>query len=170
MKKAYLAVLMVGFLTAAAAVPVYAGHGGGCPGGQCSKGGRGDWGGDKKLDKVFFYKAHKFLALKDKIGLSEEQVKAITDLKLEMKKSYIREKAELKILEMEIASKLHDTKVDVEAIKPLIEKKYEAKKAMTLTFLEAYAKLKGTLTDKQRDTLKAMKAQQGNMAFGGGGA
>lgn len=153
MKTKILPVMLVTLLLLGTVLPsAYANHGKGH--------GRGSWGGgDQGLEGKFFHKAHVLLKLQDEIGLTEDQAKAIRDLKMEMKKNHIRQKAEIKILKMDIHSALKADAVDAKQVELLIEKKYEAKTAMAKSFLDAYLKLKGTLNDKQREALKTVKKQ-----------
>ena len=108
------------------------------------------WG----LESIFFYKAHFMLENQAELGLSEEQVKLIQDLKQNVKKLLIKQQADIDILAIDIKAKLHDDPVDVAAINALIDQKYEIKKAKTKSLVDAIAKLKGTLTDQQREALK----------------
>jgi hypothetical protein len=155
MKTKLMSGILVLMLVAGAALPVYANHGGGCSYGRGGYG-HGKGGG---LEGKFFHKAHLFLMLQEELGLSDDQAQSIKDLKLEMKKNYVRQKAEIKVLKLDIHSKLKADKVDAGEVQKLIDQKYAAKAAMAKSFVDAYLKLKGTLNDKQLETLKTLKKQ-----------
>ena len=101
------------------------------------------------LDKMFFMKAHFIQENHEALGLSEDKVEAIKNLKLETKKMLIKQGAEIEIAELELMAKLHDYPVDVDAANKLIDQKYELKKAKAKNLVEAIAKLKGNLTKDQ---------------------
>ena len=108
----------------------------------------------EKLEDKVVSKAHKLLENKEKLGLSDGQVKKITALKLKAKKELIRQNAEIEVLGLDIKAKMYDESVDLAAINTLIDKKYEVKKAKTKSLMAAYVELKSILTEKQKDMLK----------------
>ncbi len=98
----------------------------GCPkdGGECSHSSYGKEKGDDyecPITAKFFKKAHFILENKDEIGLSEDQVKAIKALKMDVKKNYIRGMAEMQVGFMEIESKMSEDKIDVEGINAMLD-------------------------------------------------
>lgn len=111
------------------------------------------------LEKVFFHKAFFLLKVQDKLGLTETQVQAIRSLKLETAKSMIHQKADLKALALDIRAQLHSDKVDAASISTLIDQKYEIKKAMEKTAVEAYVKLQGILTATQQAEVKKLRKE-----------
>jgi hypothetical protein len=108
------------------------------------------------LDEKFFFKAHFILKHQLELGLSDDQVKSIVALKMEAKKYLIKQDAEIEVLKIDIMGKLGEEKLDKEAIGQLIDKKFELKKAKAKYFLDAYATLKGTLTEDQKKAGKAI--------------
>lgn len=158
-------------LTLTVASPAYArhGHGSGYSGysgysGNCPfQSGKSD-----SIDWKFFKKAHKFLDKQEALGLSEDQVQSIHNLKMEVKKNLIRRQAEIDVLDLEIESKLRDNPIDVASIQKLVDQKYEAKKAFSKSVVEAYAKLKSTLTEEQRQTFKNLKKDGDKKGYHGG--
>ena len=103
------------------------------------------WG----LDEMLFHKAHFILTNQQEIGLSEDQVKTIKSLKLETKKSLLRQNVEIEVLALDIKAKLWEHPLDQESINKLIDQKYELKKAKAKSLVDAYAKLRATLTEEQ---------------------
>ncbi|NQU94853.1 MAG: Spy/CpxP family protein refolding chaperone [Candidatus Omnitrophica bacterium] len=110
--------------------------------------------GKKGLKEKFSCKAHMILVNKEELGLSDNQVKKIKDLKLKTKKDVIRKKAEIDILALDIKMAMYGDTIDTDAVNKLIDKKYEIKKEKTKSLVAAYATLKDTLTDDQKAKLK----------------
>ena len=108
----------------------------------------------KGLDDKFEYKASLFLGKKEELGLSDEQVEAIKELKLKVSKDLIMKEAEIEVIGLDIKTAVHKDSVDLEAINGLIDKKYEIKKAKAKLLVKSYAELKGILTKAQKDKLK----------------
>lgn len=124
----------------------FAEHGwkGGC---QCEKE-KGD------LESQFSDKAHFLMKNEEELGLSEDQIKKIHDLKMNTKKDMIRRDAEIDILALDIKSALHDDTIDTQAVNALVDKKYDLKKEKTKALVAAYAALKDVLTKEQKDKMK----------------
>jgi hypothetical protein len=125
---------------------------------QCYyKGKSGKHGGD--LESKFYKKAYLVYSNQDELGLSDEQAKKIKSLKMETKKDLIRKKAEIEILGLDIKSMLWEDVVNAEEINKLIDKKYELKKEKAKALVAAYATLKISLSEAQRDKLKELCKQ-----------
>ncbi len=105
------------------------------------------------LDEMFFMKAHFIQENHEALGLSDDKVEAIKNLKLETKKMLIKQNAEIDIASLDIMAKLHDYPVDVDAADKLVDRKYELKKTETKNLVEAIAKLKSNLTKDQYDKM-----------------
>ena len=140
-----------------AGVTVYAHEQEGCKWGAGKE--HGFAGREYGLEKVFFHKAFFLLKEKDKLGLSEDQVQAISTLQLETAKSVIHQEADLKALGLDIRAQLHSDKADLDSLSKLIDQKYEIKKTMEKAVAEAYLKLKGILTPAQQTELKKLKEE-----------
>lgn len=110
--------------------------------------------GHRDLEGKFFHKAHFVLSNGDELALSEEQEEAIRELKIELKKKLIRQEAEIDIAAVDIRAELMEDTVDLESVKPLVDKKYALKKEKAYSLVEAYAELKDTLNEEQKQTLK----------------
>ena len=123
---------------------------------DCSKADCGDEQYACPIVAKFFKKAKFFLKNKTEIGLNEEQIKTIKGLKTEVKKTYIRQMAEMQIFELDLDSKLSEPKVDVEGINAMIDQGMLGMSQGTKSTVEAYAKLKGVLSDDQMSKAKAI--------------
>jgi Spy/CpxP family protein refolding chaperone len=104
----------------------------------------------------FMMKAHFLLENKGDIGLTDDQVKTIKDLQLQMEKDSIRQGADMKTFMLDLDSKLAEDKVNVEGTSALIDKSSAAAIASAKSNLDAYAKLKGLLTPDQVTKMKAL--------------
>lgn len=111
---------------------------------------------EKGLDEKIFYKAHFLMKNQEELGLSDEQVEKIKDLKVDVKKDLIKKDAEIEILAVDIKAKLYEDKIDVKAINKLVDQKYEIKKEKAKTLVEKYAALKGMLSEEQMGKLKGL--------------
>lgn len=114
----------------------------------------------------FFRKAGFLMREKESIGLSEDQILAVRNLKLEAVKSLIRNKADIKIIDLDIHSQLRQDRPDVVSIQKLIDSKYEAKKAFDKSMVDALVKLQAVPNDKQKEALKNLKKEHMKKAFG----
>lgn len=104
----------------------------------------------------FMMKAHFLLEQKNEIGLTEDQVKTIKDLKLQMEKDSLRQSADMKTFMLDLHSKLGEDKVDVEGTNSLIDKSFSSASIAAKSNLEAYAKLKGLLNVDQIAKMKQL--------------
>ncbi|MDD5019534.1 MAG: hypothetical protein PHH75_06810 [Candidatus Omnitrophica bacterium] len=118
----------------------------------------------KKADAMgaedkFHMKAFYLLANADEIGLTDDQVKTIEDLKLKVKKNLIMKDAEINTLGLDIAAALKEDEVDMKRVNALVDKKYDLKKQRTKDAIQGYIDLRGILTNEQREKLKETWSQ-----------
>ena len=104
----------------------------------------------------FMMKAHFLLENKSEIGLTDDQVKAIKELKLKAEKDSIMQAADMKTFMLDLQSKLSEDKVDVEGTNALIDKGFSSASVAAKSNLTAYAKLKSLLTPDQVTKMKAL--------------
>lgn len=110
----------------------------------------------KSLDDKILYKAHFYLENKEKLGLTDEQITAIKDLKLKVKKSLVMMEAEIEVAALDTKAALYKDSINLESVNTLIDNKYELKKAKAKSLVAAYAELKSILTEKQKAKLKEL--------------
>lgn len=101
-----------------------------------------------------FYKADLILRNQEELGLSDEQINRIKDLKLKTRKDLIKSEAEIKIITLDINAKMTQETIDIAAINKLIDEKYELEKTKAKSLVKAYAELKNILTEEQKGKLK----------------
>ncbi len=94
-------------------------------------------------------KAHFFLANKEALGLSEQQVERIKAIKLQTQKSVIKQQADMSLFMLDLDAKLDQPKVDVEGIGAMMEQGMAAMGQSGRASVQAYADLKSILTDDQ---------------------
>ena len=107
----------------------------------------------------FMKKARFLLENKADIGLTDDQVKTIKELKLQMEKDSIRQSADMKTFMLDLKSKLAEDKVDVEGTNTLIDQNFAAASAAAKSNLATYAKLKSLLNSDQITKMKALHEQ-----------
>lgn len=107
------------------------------------------------MDK-FMMKAHFLLENKSEIGLTDDQVKAIKALKLQMEKDGIRQGADKKTFQLDLMAKLSEDKVDVEGASALIDQNFTTAAAAAKSNVANYAKLKEILSPAQMTNMKAL--------------
>ncbi|MFQ5952192.1 MAG: Spy/CpxP family protein refolding chaperone [Candidatus Omnitrophota bacterium] len=112
------------------------------------------------LKEKFFYKAHFILNNEDELGLSEKQVDLIRDLKVKTKKDLINKQAQIDLLGVDIKTMMWEDPMDLDTINGLIERKFAIKEEKTKNLVNAYAKLKGILSEEQKTKLKKLWLQK----------
>lgn len=120
--------------------PAYANHGG-----QHS-------GGD--LEGKFFKKLYLIEKNQAEIGIADDKLQALKNLSVETKKVLIKYDADIEVVGLDLNQKLYENPIDVAATNKLVDQKYELKKAKTKSLVEAFAKLKSTLSKEQLTKLK----------------
>lgn len=120
------------------------------------------------MSDMFIMKAKMIYKNQEVIGVSEDQMKQIKSLKMELKKDSIRKTAEIKILKIDIRSLMHKDQIDVAAVNKLVDQKYEIKKAKTKKAVGAFAKLKKIITKEQMAKLKKLMKDK-RKSHGSGG-
>lgn len=114
-------------------------------------------GGHKhSLEHKFNMKVKFILLHQDELNMSDEQVEVIKKIKMDLKKSMIRQKAEIEGIMVDFYSALHQDPIDIEAINALIDQKYEVKKIKMRGIVEAITNIKGNMSSEQRAQFKDM--------------
>ena len=93
---------------------------------------------------------------KEGIGLSDDQVKTIKALKLEVEKTSVRQGADMQIFMLDVMAKLHEEPIDVDGTNALIDSGSTGMSSSVKSVVAAYAKLKGVLTAEQVVKAKAI--------------
>jgi Spy/CpxP family protein refolding chaperone len=130
--------------------------------GTCSvKGGQGHMGrgccqGQCPVAGKVLKKAHMALEHRADLGLTDDQVKTISDLKLKVEKDGVAQNAEKETFMLDLSAKLKEDTVDVAGIDALIDKNFASMSTAIKSNVDAYAKLKSVLTPEQQKKLKEL--------------
>ena len=101
-------------------------------------------------------KAMLILKNKEELGLSDEQVKQIKDLKYSSKKDLIKKKADIEVAALDIQQAMCADEADLGATNALIDKKYDLKKAKAKAIVAGCFAIKDILTKDQQEKLKSL--------------
>lgn len=128
-----------------------------CGMGKCNlMGGHGKMSEGKEIDEIFFHKAVSVLENASELGLSTEQVETVKALKYSVKKSLIKQNADIETIAVDIKEALGKDTIDANAVNKLIDQKYALKANKAKEAAGAYVKLKQTLTADQLKKLKEL--------------
>ena len=130
-------------------------------GAGCTDKGHGQMAGDDEdyqcpVTAKFFKKAHFFLGKQDELGLSNEQVETIKALKMDVKKIYIQQMADMQVWMLEIEAKMSAEKINVDELNGLIDKGTASMTDSVKKVVAAYAKLKAVLSADQAAKAKTL--------------
>ncbi len=115
-----------------------------------------DKGREGNLSCKVFKKAHFLKENQAEIGLSDEQVDQIIDIKFALKKDLVMKKAEIEVVKLDIKRSVYERTVDVEAVNDLIDQKYAIKSEKSKATVQALADIKNILTDDQYEAMKSI--------------
>ncbi|MBU4304948.1 MAG: Spy/CpxP family protein refolding chaperone [Candidatus Omnitrophica bacterium] len=103
----------------------------------------------------------RILMCEDILNLTAEQKDALKDLQYKMKREKISRKADIDLVALDIMNAMQKEVIDTKAINKLIDRKYDYKKEIMKSKVEAYAKIQGILTPEQKAVLNDMKGKCG---------
>ena len=106
------------------------------------------------LSQKVMYKAHFILKNATELGLSDQQVKTVKQIKISAKKTKIQKQAQIDLLKVDLHVELHNDTVNLDKVNSLIDSKYEVKKGLAKDMAASIAQLKGTLTAEQLGKMK----------------
>lgn len=118
------------------------------------------------LKSKILQKSQFILTNKDSLGLSDDQVSKIKDIKMKVKKDTIMQDAQIGVIKVDIKAKMWEDPLDLKALDKLIDQKYDAKKAKAKGLVSSYGALKNVLTDEQKSKMKDLWETEGKMTKG----
>jgi len=123
---------------------------------------------EKKADHegMFLHKASFILKNAAELGLSDDQVEKIKAAEYSLKKSVIKEDADIESLALDIKEALRKDVVDLNAVNSLVDQKYAIKAQKTKEDIAAYANLKALLTKDQHKKMKEIWGSKGKEKMG----
>lgn len=164
MKKSFKQILLLALISMVFLTPVaIAGHSGKqCPvkghggysGGDCTK--KCDKGGECPIVGKTLCLAHGALEYQKELALSDDQIKAIKALKLEVKKQKIQQTAQMQIGMLEMHAMLKADTLDVEGLKAMIDQGMAAMTTNAKASVDQYAQMKSILKQDQIAKLKEL--------------
>ena len=105
-------------------------------------------------------KAEFYLDNAEAIGLSDAQVQQIKGIKREAQKDYVRQKAEMQVLFLDVDAKLAETPVDVTTLNVMADSASAGMAKAMKGVVEQFAALKTVLTEEQVKQAKAVWKQK----------
>ena len=98
-----------------------------------------------------------FLDLKEKLGLTDEQIDKLKAIKLEHEKAAIKARAELKIKELELRELMQATEPDELAIKAKVKEIEDLRTRLMMNRINGRLEAQRVLTEKQLKQLKELR-------------
>lgn len=126
----------------------------------------GKYGGKKgapDLDEKFYMMSGMIVKNASELGMSEEQKDAVMEKKYALKKDLVRRNAEIELVCIDLSRELWKESVDADVVNALVDKKYQLKADKTKAVVNAYAGLKNSLTEEQKETMKSLCEMKGSM-------
>jgi len=91
------------------------------------------------------------------LGLSQEQVTKLKALMTDYRKTRIRDKAEVKLAEVDVRTLAHDPKAEMSAIESAVHKSEAAQAKLRLDGIRAVREASATLTPEQREKWRSTR-------------
>jgi Spy/CpxP family protein refolding chaperone len=92
------------------------------------------------------------------LGLSEEQVTKLKTLMTDYSKTRIRDKADVKLAEVDVRALAHDQKAEMSAIESAVRKSEAAQAKLRLDGIRAVREASATLTPEQREKWRSSRS------------
>ena len=100
---------------------------------------------------------HSLLRHAKELGLSDEQVTKLKSLITDYKKTRIRDKADMKLAEVDVLTLAHDEKADMSAIESAVHKSEAAQAKLRLDGIRALRAASAVLTPEQREKWRSSR-------------
>ncbi len=97
-----------------------------------------------------------YLMNQDRIGLSKDQVKKLSDLKSTFRKTAILEKAQIKVLHLDVMKDMMHRKINTKEVREDMDKILAHKKKIMDAYLDMIAKAHLTLSPEQFSKVKKL--------------
>ncbi len=116
--------------------------------------GRASRSSSSLLKEKFSSKQRMLIKNKEKLGLSDDQVARLEQLKANLEKGNVMKEAQIQVIDIDLRSMLAADVVDLNKVNQLIDAKFEFEKARVKEEAQAYAELKSILDPQQRRAMK----------------
>ncbi|HNV86472.1 MAG TPA: Spy/CpxP family protein refolding chaperone [Candidatus Omnitrophota bacterium] len=112
------------------------------------------------LKEKFFHKERFIQCNQTELGLKEDQIQAIKNLKYDLSRKMIEMNSKMELAMLDIQQELHNDKVNMDRLNALVDAKMETKKALCKDALKAYVDMMSILTAEQKAKMKELWRQQ----------
>jgi Spy/CpxP family protein refolding chaperone len=92
----------------------------------------------------------------DKLGLSDEQIKKLYEIKRKYSKDIIKQDAEMKIAEIDLGALLKESEINLSEVKEALKKVENIKTQIRYLRIMAFVEARKILTDEQKNRLKKL--------------
>lgn len=92
----------------------------------------------------------------DKLGLSDEQIKKLDNIKRKYSKDIIKQDAEMKIAEIDLGALLKESEINLSEVKEALKKAGNIKTQIRYLRIMAFVEARKILTDEQKNSLKKL--------------
>lgn len=113
------------------------------------------------MEMKFMFKVRYLMENAEKLGLSEEQIQNIKQIKIRVLKSALMKEAEIKSLKLDLWETLGKDSADTKSFNEIIDKKYEIKKQLAQDLFKGIVDVKNVLSKDQQKKMKEMLKQGG---------
>ncbi len=113
-------------------------------------------GGGDSLEDMYFGKVYFLFQNKAELGLTEDQLNQIKDIKFDVKRMMIDTEAKKDLAMLDINQELHKDQPDVNKIDSFIDQKHTAKAAFTKNLVRSILNTKAILTPEQQAKAKEL--------------
>ncbi|MFH1645595.1 MAG: Spy/CpxP family protein refolding chaperone [Candidatus Omnitrophota bacterium] len=114
---------------------------------SCSK-----WSLEDKFSKKVMF----LMENEEDLELTDTQMDQIKALKLSTKKALIKMEAEIEVIGLDIKDALWEEEIDIPDVESMMDQKYALKAEKSKLLVNSYVKLKGILTEEQKDKMKSI--------------
>ena len=105
------------------------------------------------------HKKELFLGLKDELELTDSQIAQLKEMKLDMQKKSIQNRANIEIAELEFKTLMHSEKVDLSQVKNKLKQVADLETEMKFMHISTIEKAKDILTPEQKKKLSELKSE-----------
>ena len=116
------------------------------------------------------YSDHKadFGKMFEDLNLTDDQQASVDRIKSDYKKSSIRLKADIGVLEVELKDMISSPRTDLKKVKKKLDNIESKKSELRFMRIEKHTKIKAILDDEQKEKFKAIMDKMGSHRYGGG--
>ena len=109
----------------------------------------------------FQYGVTLMLQNSDKLGLSDEQIKKLDNIKRKYSKDIIKQDAEMKIAEIDLGALLKESEINLSEVKEALKKVESTETQIRYLRIMAFVEARKILTDEQKNSLKKLMEMRG---------